>query len=681
MRASVAGVPAAVLALWVALPLSPATSEMGGRPGAAMADPASIATGPFDPDWQSLKQYECPTWFRDAKFGIWAHWSPQCVPEQGDWYARNMYIEGSGQYKSHVENYGHPSKFGYKDICNLWTAGNWDPDRLMRLYKRAGARYFVALANHHCNFDCWDSKFHAWNCVNIGPKKDIVGTWAETARRHGLRFGVTVHAARAWNWFEVSRDSDKQGPLAGVPYDGVLTKADGKGQWWEGFDPQELYCRPHEPGTPPDEAYVDEWFNRTRDLIDSYDPDLLYFDDSQLPLGEAGLKIAAHYYNANMQRHRGRLQAVLTTKNMPPELRGTLVWDIERGRSDRLEEHPWQTDTCIGEWHYHRGIGYKTAAQVIAMLADIVSKNGNLLLNIPVRGDGTIDDDEVAFLEEMARWMDVNKEAIFGTRPWIAYGEGPAKARGGSFSEGAARPYSARDIRFTTKGRVLYAIALGWPADGKLVIQSLGKVAGTTGQVAAVRLLGHKGTLKWTHDEIGLTVTMPAGKPCDHAYVLKITGRDLRGFKPELSVRDEAIVVAPDAEGNLTLEAAEAELHGEQVRIEQRVERPNIGYWDSAEDWVSWTIKVSEPGTYTLTARCAAAAGATEFLVELNGQALEGEVPQTSSWDDYVEAKLGTLELRTPGNHVLKVRPREAATWKPMNLLLVRMERLPREGG
>ena len=512
--------------------------------------PRSIASGPFQPNWESLKQYRCPEWFRDAKFGIWAHWSPQCEPEQGDWYARNMYLQGSEQYNFHVATYGHPSKFGYKDICNLWKAEHWDPDRLMQLYKRAGAKYFVALANHHCNFDCWDSKYQPWNSVNIGPKKDIVGTWARTARKYGLRFGVTVHSARSWNWFEVAHGSDKTGVLAGISYDGNLTKADGNGQWWDGYDPQDLYNPAHPDGAPPDQAYVDKWFHRTQDLVDKYHPDLLYFDDSRLPLGQAGLDIAAHYYNANARRHGGKLEAVLTTKDMPPDLRSTLVYDIERGRSDRLETYPWQTDTCIGDWHYRRSLytnhQYKTAAQVIPMLADIVSKNGNLLLNIPVRGDGTIDDDEIRFLEEMARWMDVNSEAIFGTRPWIVYGEGPSRVRGGSFNEGR-QPFTAQDIRFTEKGGALYAIILGWPADGKLVVRSLARTPGTTGQVTGVTLLGHASALPWHQDENGLTVTLPSAKPCDYAYAFKITGKNLRDFKPDLVVSNEVSSVIPDA--------------------------------------------------------------------------------------------------------------------------------------
>jgi alpha-L-fucosidase len=215
--------------------------------------------GPFRPNWESLKAYRYPDWFRDAKFGIWAHWSPQCVPEQGDWYARGMYVQGNAQYNYHVKTYGHPSQFGYKDICHIWRAENWDPEELIRLYAKTGAKYFVALGNHHDNFDCWNSKHQPWNCVNVGPKKDIVGTWAKIARAHGLRFGITYHGTPGRTWREfmpVRYGSDKAGPLKDVPYDGVLTKSDGKGKWWDGMDPQDLNGRTHGKSDPCPEVSV-----------------------------------------------------------------------------------------------------------------------------------------------------------------------------------------------------------------------------------------------------------------------------------------------------------------------------------------------------------------------------------------------------------------------------------------
>jgi alpha-L-fucosidase len=519
------------------------------------ATPRNIATGPFLPSWESLAQYQAPDWFRDAKFGIWAHWTAQCVPEQGDWYARNMYIQGHPHYRFHVEHYGHPSKFGFMEIDNLWKAQEWAPEALMELYVKAGARYFVGLANHHDNFDCYDSTHHQWNSVKIGPKKDIIGIWAKTARRQGLRFGVTNHSAHSWHWFQTAYGYDPEGPLAGVPYDGFTTKDQGKGKWWDGLDPQELYtgasmAMPKGISTikeaqawhdqhdrkwteePPtnNPAFVNKWFLRCQELVDKYQPDLLYFDNTELPLGQAGLDIAAHFYNSNMKKHGGRIEAVLNSKGLAPAHVGTMVLDIERGRADRILAAPWQTDTCIGDWHYRRATfenhRYKTTATVIHMLVDIVSKNGNLLLNIPLRGSGAIDEDERKVLDGLASWMPVSREAIFETRPFSIFGEGAADVKGtGNFNEGSARPYVAQDIRFTTRKDALYAIALGWPSDGKVTIKTL--AAGSTHyprEVGRVELLGSKGPLTFARDADGLVVNVPEQKPNEYAYVFKILG-------------------------------------------------------------------------------------------------------------------------------------------------------------
>ena len=262
-------------------------------------------SGPFRPTWESLDQYECPEWYRDAKFGIWNHWSPQCVAEDGDWYARNAYVDDQPQHRYHLEHYGHPSKFGYKDLCAQWTLLNWQPEQLMDLYSSAGARLFIALANHHDGFDAWNSRHQPWNAQNVGPRRDVIGTWAKAARDRGMKFGVTVHQARNWWWFQVAHGADRTGPLAGVPYDGRLTLSDGKGQWWEGLDPQLLYGPKHPADALPDASYVKNFYDRTRDLIDQHDPDLLYFDDSLLPLGWAGMAIGAYFYNHRLARHGG----------------------------------------------------------------------------------------------------------------------------------------------------------------------------------------------------------------------------------------------------------------------------------------------------------------------------------------------------------------------------------------
>jgi alpha-L-fucosidase len=512
-----------------------------------------IAPGKFQPTWDSLKQYQAPDWFRNAKFGIWAHWGPQCEPEDSDWYARNMYVQGNPQNIFQIAHYGPPSQFGFKDVIHVWKAENWDPEKLVALYKRTGAQYFVALGNHHDNFDLWNSAYQPWNSVNVGPQKDLIAGWAKAAHDQGLPFGVSLHAAHSWSWYEITQSADKTGPLAGVPYDGKLTKADGKGKWWDGLDPQDLYEQRHTPSpnfdkpaaihdrwdwnngvSLPDQAYCDKFYNRTADLIKKYHPDLIYFDDDALPLwpvSDAGLKIAADFYNSNMAQHDGKLEAVILGKQLNEEERKCIVWDIERGASDQIEPLPWEEDTCIGNWHYDRSLydrnRYKNATTVIRMLADIVSKNGNLLLNIPVRGDGTIDDKEEAVLKNIADWMDVNKESIFGTRPWKVFGEGPASAgppaKVGNFTEGKGKPFTGEDVRFTTKDGTLYMIALGVPKKD-LQIKSLGSGAKLLDKpVSNITLLGSTEKVQWSQTADALTISAPEKSPNDIAIVYKIS--------------------------------------------------------------------------------------------------------------------------------------------------------------
>jgi alpha-L-fucosidase len=476
----------------------------------------SPSDGPFKPDDASLKQYQCPDWFRDAKFGIWAVWGPESVPMEGDWYARNLYLQGGNQNKYHLAHYGHPSAFGFKDIIPLWKAENWDPEKLMALYRKAGAKYFCMIAEHHDNFDCWDSKYQRWNSVQMGPKRDIAGQWQRAARNCGLRFGMTEHLAASWWFYSAAKGADKTGPLAGVPYDGADPRyAD---LYWSGNEnPAGKYYLPHAP-----DAVQQAWFQRITDMVDRYHPDLLY-SDSPLPYPEQyGQRLLAHFYNDNLRGHGGKLEAVYTCKQ---DAQHRWVQDLERGIMDDIRSEPWQTDTCVGGWYYHQGIHYKSAALVLQMLADIVSKNGNLLLNFPPRPDGTLDADELAILAELAAWMPVNGEAIFGTRPWKVFGEGPAHVKkSGGFNEGGLR-YSARDIRFTAKGDALYALALDWPADRRLVVRSLAVPAG---RISAVELLGHAGKLDWTQTGAGLIVTLPEQKPCAHVFTLKIVGTDLK---------------------------------------------------------------------------------------------------------------------------------------------------------
>jgi alpha-L-fucosidase len=498
----------------------------------ALTGAQSGSVGPFQPTWESLAAYKCPEWFRDAKFGIWAHWGPQCVPMAGDWYARKMYIEGGKEYDSHLKTYGHPSKSGYKDIIPLWKAEKFDPDRLMALYKAAGARYFVSMGVHHDNFDLWNSKHHSWNAVRMGPKRDIVGEWQKAAHKQGLRFGVSEHLGASYTWFQVSRGSDRRGPLAGVPYDGAGPK-------W-----QEFYHPAAKPGDTAwystDVEWAKEWSRRITDLVDQYQPDLLY-SDGALPFKEVGRSLLAHYYNTNIARHGGKLEAVYNLKdwrNNPGHgdyIEGIGVQDVERGGLSAIKPAPWQTDTAIGDWFYNKdwkakdtGTMYRSAPWVIHTLVDVVSKNGNMLLNVIQRPDGSLDPEVERLLAGVTTWMKVNGEAIHSTRPWAIHGEGQTQTAAGHFNEDFA--FSAADIRFTQSkdGRALYAVALGRPAGGQLRIQALRKPSGNGGnQIDRVQLLGYDGRIAFQQTAEALLVTLPAQALSPIACTLKIAGQKL----------------------------------------------------------------------------------------------------------------------------------------------------------
>ncbi len=507
----------------------------GSKDGVPLRSPVAHlhGKGPFKPTYKSLMQYDCPEWYRDAKFGIWNHWSPQCVPEDGDWYARNMYIQHSGQYNFQCRHYGPPSKFGYKDLCAQWTLLNWQPEELMDLYQKAGAKLFIALANHHDGFDNWRSKHHPWNAQNIGPHRDVIGEWAKVARSRGVPFGVSVHAGRNWWWFQTAHGADKTGPLAGVPYDGCLTRADGNGTWWEGFDPQQLYGAKHPHNALPDFSYVKNFYDRTRDLIDQHNPDLVYFDNGLLPLGWAGMNLAAYYYNHSLQTHGGKMHGVINTGNVPPDIAKALVWNFESGFVDRIMPYPWQTGTCIGGWHYNRSLfnhpgrygGYKHPQLIINWMIDVVSKNGTYILDIPGKPDGTIDRKERTILNDLAGWFAINGQAIYATRPWKVYGEGPVAGGQGAFvGPKIAASLGVGDVRFTRSkdGTTVYAIFLG-QRPTHFQAHSLGLAADTRpGKILAVELLGSDEKLSWRQTPQSLSISAPRHLPGNYAHAFRV---------------------------------------------------------------------------------------------------------------------------------------------------------------
>lgn len=475
--------------------------------------PLPVSEDPYPASWEGLsRMYVVPQWWREAKFGAWSHWSPQSMPEQGDWYARGMYMEGSPQYQYHLEQFGHPSEYGYKDICHNWIIDRWNPDELMDLYVEMGARYFMAMGCHHDNFDCYDSKYQPWNSVNIGPKKDIVGIWEKKAREHGLRFGIGFHntPSRTWGQFMTVRyTSDKMGPMAGVPYDALQTTADGKGKWWEGLNPVDLYGEIHDKNDPLHSPFANQFMWRVDDAITKYHPDVIYFDEhagnSQVDLGVAmGLgflapQLIANYYNKSLQWNKGKMDVVVNLKGVGghynsfqknPELLPladrSLVKSTEAIIEQEIKAYPFQTETSIADWHYRTGQEYMDAATVIQLLMQNVSRNGTMLLNLTQHGRGDLDPEVIVMAKDVGAWLKINGEAVFGSRPFEVYGE--------------------NNICFTRNNGYIYATIFNWD-DSQITIKSLHSNGSTLGKFSRVDMLGSDIEINFVQNETGLTIT------------------------------------------------------------------------------------------------------------------------------------------------------------------------------
>lgn len=466
-----------------------------------------VASGPFAPNWESLLNYRVPQWFRDAKFGIFIHWGLYSIPAFGnEWYSRNMYVQGSPEFEHHVKTYGPQSKFGYKDFIPMFTARKYDPAAWARLFQRAGAKYVVPVAEHHDGFALYDCGFSKWTATKMGPKRDLTGELVKEVRKQGMVLGLSNHRIEHWYFMDEGRkfDSDVR-----------------SGKWEDFYGPAQPKDSPMDPPHGP--AWLDEWLVRCCEMIDKYEPELFYFDWwINYHMAKRHLRrFAAYYYNWAEAHGKG---AVLNYKEdaFPP---GAAVLDFERGLSADIREMPWQTDTAVGKnsWGYVSNMDYKTPGEILGDLVDIVSKNGNLLLNIGPRGDGSIPKQDEDILLEIGRWLEVNGEAIYGTRPWRIYGEGPAGATAGAFNEDKRAPYAAEDIRFTTKGNTLYATTLARPGR-EVVIHSLGSnLKLLTGAISKVEIVGSKAPVKWTRASGALKVQMPGKLPCNHGVTLRIT--------------------------------------------------------------------------------------------------------------------------------------------------------------
>jgi alpha-L-fucosidase len=488
--------------------------------------------------WDELAaQYECPKWFSEGKFGIWCHWGPQSMPQSGGgWYARHMYMEdvkgetfGKNAYSYHLKTYGHPSEFGYKDVINQWKAEKFNADSLLYFFKANGAKFFVTTANHHDHFDLFKSTYHPWNSVNMGPKKDIVGEFEKATRKQKLPFGVTSHDNRFWTWWITAFGADKFGPKKGIPYDGYLTKADGKGKWWEGYDPADLYGPPPAKRTPELETKMKEnYLKRHLELIDKYKPDYFYYDAYDFNYGDYGKQLTTHLYNNSLKKN-GKIEAIQTIKR---KMQGT-VYDVEQGTCNTIQDKPWQSEISFGDWFYiedsHR---QHDARSITQMLSDVVSKNGTLLLNVELRSDGSIPKTQREVVAYVGDWLKINGEAIYGTKPWhifragsgvqkeVKKGESIANAGAEAAAKAAegehynartidSKPFASDEVRFTTKDKLLYVIVLD-PKPGSLKVVPLGSGAPVNPiSIKSVQILGLSAAVKFEQSVSELTVEIP----------------------------------------------------------------------------------------------------------------------------------------------------------------------------
>lgn len=478
----------------------------------------------YQASFESLRNFQCPDWFRDVKFGIWSHWGPQSVPMCGDWYARNMYIQGTEQYEYHLRTYGHPSEFGYKDICALWKAEKFDPDALMEKYYKAGARFFVAQATHHDHFFNFASQYNHFNSVEVGPGKDICALWKAASEKWHMPFGLTEHLGASFAWWRSNKGADTYGPYKGVPYD-------GNNPVYRHFyhDNYEHVSAPGEPDRwvwlTDNRDFREYWLKVAKEIIDRFQPDLLY-SDSSLPFGEGedpqdeayryGLEAVAHLYNTSEKLH-GQNQAVYTQKNRSENIYRVGALDIERSQLEDISPVPWMSETCIGGWFYDRKAKYKTPRHILDILVDTISKNGTLLVNILQRPDGTIDTEAEWILKELAGWFAVNGEAVYGSRPWRVAGEGHASVIIDGFREEQVA-WDDDDFRFVQKDGRLYVFVMKSVGRKNTAITSLREQE----KVKSVRLLGH-GEVAFVQRYGTLLVDLPEKMPTEYASVLEIS--------------------------------------------------------------------------------------------------------------------------------------------------------------
>ncbi|SMD18516.1 alpha-L-fucosidase [Pedobacter nyackensis] len=502
--------------------------------------------------WEELKKdYEFPAWYTEARFGIWLHWGGQSQPDNGGgWYARHMYMQdvggqtfGKDAYANQLKQYGHPSKFGYKEVLQSWKAEKLDPNALMKYFKEMGAKYFMVLAVHHDHFDDFNSTYQKWNSVNVGPKRDIVGDFRQAARKYKMPFAVSSHDDRYLSWWLSAFGSDKSGPLKGVPYDGNLTKEDGKGLWWDGLDPADLYGMPPAKRTPEWIADMKKtWVLRHKELVTKYDVDMIWYDGYGFPYGEPGKEVCRTLFENSLKKN-GKIMAVAAGKISEDD---AIVKDIECGTSNDINPKPWQgIITTSSGWFYKKDREMvHNARTIIEMMADVNSKNGNLLLNVELLPNGSLSSDEKAILDEVGAWVNKNSAAIYASKPWKVYGDNlnsilkratnianadlealKKQAESEQFNQRTIKspPYGNDEVRFTTKANVLYVFVLN-PTEGEIALPTLGlKSNQSPNKIKSIKTMdGKKVAFNQTDEK--LTFKVPANRLSKYAAVFEVKG-------------------------------------------------------------------------------------------------------------------------------------------------------------
>jgi alpha-L-fucosidase len=497
---------------------------------------ATIVAGPFKPTQASLENHRCPQWYRDGKFGIFIHWGVYSVPAFGDcWYARNMYLQGTQAFQHHLKTYGEHRKFGYKDFIPKFTAENFHAKDWARLFKAAGAAFVVPVAEHHDGFAMYDSAFSRYNAVTMGPKRDVVAALAAEFAREGMVLGLSSHRAEH-HWFfngGMAFDSDVKDP-EWVDFYGV------NGEFPDTRMTDDSHMKFHQ-ASPSENVQLD-WLINTCDFVDRYKPQLVWFDWWVNSFGYAKVlkQFAAWYYNRCVE---WGVEGAINYKYqaMTPDM---AVFDIERGQLTEIYPQFWQNDTMVSKhaWGYVENQDYKCVNDLIADLADVVSKNGALLLNVGPRPDGTIPEGDQEILLAIGDWLRINGEAIYNTRPYLVYGEGPTKVASGAFSDTKRGRFTSGDIRFTRNENAIYAIGLAQGGDGFFRSHTLAKSANSAPPaIEKVELLG-VGNLDFAWNEDSLTVRLPTAEKNARPYVLKITGSHKEtGFvKEAIRAREKA---------------------------------------------------------------------------------------------------------------------------------------------